>query len=91
MTSHVNLARLRQLATTARDAALRLDTDDSMDAHNASEQADIALAESFPTGATFVALLDEIDVHARLRDLTGDRITRMWDLMTDEQRARIDI
>lgn len=83
-----NLRNLRELATQARDAALADAAQETLDTHNASEKADIALAQAYPTAETFIALLDLLqEAQAAMHEV---RMGRAWLHLSPEGRNMIN-
>lgn len=71
MPIELNLRNLREMATISRDAALADAAQETLDTHNASEKADIALAQVYPTAETFIELLDRLsEAHNAMREVT---------------------
>ncbi|AFU88271.1 hypothetical protein CcrColossus_gp401 [Caulobacter phage CcrColossus] len=89
MTTPLKLSNLRWLAIRARDAALTDAAQETLDTHNASEKADIALAQAYPTAETFIALLDLIQ-EARTA-MVEVQMSPAWLRLSPEARDMINV
>lgn len=85
----LNLRNLREMATISRDAALADAAQETLDTHNASEKADIALAQVYPTAETFIELLDRLsEAHNAMREVTR---SQAWMNLSPEARDLISM